>query len=140
MYFHIAILLHIFARTTNSEKMEKKRLISIRTSKGLTQQQVADKMFMDISNYNRKEKGNVKIRPDEWEKLSEILETPIEEIYEAEEAHCFVFRDSSVGNYLGTNHFYSIPEYVLDSQRKYIIKLEEEIAHLKQKLNDGKLD
>lgn len=115
--------------------MEKKRLISIRTSKGLTQQQVADQLFMDISNYNRKEKGHVKIRPDEWEKLSDILEIPLEEIYEAEEAHCFVFRDSSTGNYLGTNHFYSIPEHFLESQRKYITKLEEEIAELKQKLS-----
>lgn len=134
MFFHIAILLHIFAIRINFGKMEKKRLISIRTSKGITQQQIADKLFMDISNYNRKEKGHVKIRTDEWEKLSEILETPLEEIYEAEETHCFVFRDSSTGNYLGTNHFYSIPEHFLESQRKYIQKLEEEIESLKQQI------
>lgn len=46
----------------------------------------------------------------------------------------FVFKDSSTGNYLGTNHIYSIPEYLLESQRKYIARLEEEITLLKNLL------
>ena len=111
--------------------MEKVKLAKARISKGFTQQQMAEFMCMDVSNYNRKEKGHTKIRHDEWEKLSEILEAPLENIYESEDSHCFVFRDSATGNYLGTNHIYTIPEYFLEMQRKYIEKLEQEISDLK---------
>jgi transcriptional regulator with XRE-family HTH domain len=112
--------------------MEKKLLAERRDKKGFTQQQVADLMCMDISSYNRREKGMTKIRGEEWEKLSKILGVPVEEIYESDESQYFIFKDSSIGNYLGTNHIYSIPEYFLDMQRKYTIKLEDEIEQLKK--------
>lgn len=114
--------------------MEKVKLTEARKNKGYSQNYMADKLFMDVSNYNRREKGLSKISIQEWEKISKILELPIEDIYESEEANFFVFKDSSVGNYLGTNHFYSIPEHLLESQRKYIAFLEEEIKKLKEQL------
>ncbi|MFM7430120.1 MAG: helix-turn-helix transcriptional regulator [Flammeovirgaceae bacterium] len=113
--------------------MEKRLLIETRIKKGLTQQQLADSLCMDVSNYNRKEKGSVKIRHDEWEKLAKALSVEVEEIYESDDSHYVVFREHSVGNYQGTNNIYSIPEYFLEMQRKYIEKLEEEIKHLKEK-------
>jgi transcriptional regulator with XRE-family HTH domain len=113
--------------------MEKTKLILARSNKGLTQQQIALKLNMDVSNYNRREKGQIKISNNEWEKLSKILEVSIEEIYESEESNFFVFKDNSTGNYLGTNNFYTIPEYLLENQRKYIQKLEEENNDLKKK-------
>jgi transcriptional regulator with XRE-family HTH domain len=112
--------------------MEKKLLIKMREAKGNTQKEIADLMNMDVSNYNRREKGMAKIRNEEWEKLAKILGVPIEEIYESEESQYFIFKDNSIGNYLGTNHIYSIPEYFLDIQRKYIAKLEAEIDKLKR--------
>ena len=115
--------------------MEKEKLIKARNKKGLTQQQVAEKLCMDVSNYNRREKGQMKISNQEWEKLSKLLEVSVEDIYESDETNYFVFRDSSIGNYLGTNNFYSIPEYFLENQRKYIEKLEEENKSLKEQLN-----
>ncbi len=39
-------------------------------------------------------------------------------------------------NYQGNNHIYSIPEFLLESQRKYITKLEEENTALKKKLGE----
>ena len=66
--------------------------------------------------------------------INKILETPVEEIYESEESNFFVFRDNSTGNYLGNNHIYSIPEYFLETQKKYIEKLEKEIHDLKNTL------
>ena len=113
--------------------MEKTKLILARSNKGLTQQQIALKLNMDVSNYNRREKGQIKISNNEWEKLSKILEVSIEDIYESEESNFFVFKDNSTGNYLGTNNFYTIPEYLLENQRKYIQKLEEENNDLKKK-------
>lgn len=115
--------------------MEKTKLIQARTRKGLTQQQLAEALCIDVSNYNRREKGQIKISNTEWEKLSKTLDIPVEEIYESEDSTFFMFRDNSVGNYLGNNHIYSIPEYFLETQRKYIEKLEIENKELKEKLN-----
>ena len=86
---------------------------------------------MDVSNYSRREKGQVKISLSEWEKLANILQEPIEYIYESEDTQVFICRDSSTVHYQGTNHIYSIPEYFLETQRKYITILEEEIRELK---------
>jgi transcriptional regulator with XRE-family HTH domain len=113
--------------------MEKIKLITARSKKGFTQQQIALKLNMDVSNYNRREKGQIKISNNEWEKLSKILEVPIEDIFESEESNFFVFKDNSTGNYLGTNNFYTIPEFLIENQRKYIQKLEEENQKLKDK-------
>ncbi len=114
--------------------MEKTKLIQTRTRKGFTQQQLADLICVDVSNYNRREKGQIRISNLEWEKIAKELGVSVEEIYESEDSNFFVFRDNSVGNYLGTNHIYTIPEYFLENQRKYIQKLEEEVIDLKAKL------
>ena len=118
--------------------MEKVKLIDARKTKDYSQNKIAELLRMDVSNYNRSEKGQSKISHSEWEKLSEILEIPVEDIYESEDSYFFLFKDNSTGNYLGTNHIYSIPEYLLESQRKYICKLEEEILHLKNLLESKK--
>lgn len=86
---------------------------------------------MDVSNYSRREKGQVKISFCEWEKLAGILQEPIENIYESEDTQVFVCRDSTTVHYQGTNHIYSIPEYFLETQRKYINMLEKELHELK---------
>ena len=76
--------------------MEKKLLQQARQKKGFTQQQMADFMSTDVSNYNRKEKGSVKIRNEEWEKPAKVLEVTIEDIYEPDESHYFVFKDNQL--------------------------------------------
>jgi len=91
--------------------MEKKLLIQVRNTKGFTQKEMADLMAMDVSNYNRREKGSVIISKDELGKLAKILDVLFGQIYEPDESHYFVFKDNSIGNYLGTNHNYAIPEY-----------------------------
>ena len=111
--------------------MEKRKLIETRKAKKLSQTTVAEKLCMDVSNYSRREKGQVKISFNEWEKLSDILQEPIENIYESEDSQVFICRDSSTVHYQGTNHIYSIPEYFLEIQHKYIKMLEKEIRDLK---------
>jgi transcriptional regulator with XRE-family HTH domain len=103
--------------------MEKSKLIEVRTKKGFTQQQIAKHLVMDVSNFNRREKGQIKISNQEWEKLSKLLEVPLEDIYESDDSMVFICRDNATGNYQGNNHIYSIPEYFLENQRKYIQKL-----------------
>ncbi|MDR3218234.1 MAG: helix-turn-helix transcriptional regulator [Dysgonamonadaceae bacterium] len=111
--------------------MEKNRLIGRRKANGFSQSMVAEKLCMDVSNYNRREKGQVKISLREWEKLADILQVPIEEIYESDDTQVFICRDSSTVHYQGTNNIYSVPEYLLDTQRKYIEILENEIRELR---------
>jgi transcriptional regulator with XRE-family HTH domain len=116
--------------------MEKSKLIEARNNKGLSQKQIAERLCMDVSNYNRREKGLSKIAPSEWEKIANFLEVSVEDIYENEEATFIICKDHSVGIINGINNVYTVPEFLLESQRKYIAKLEEEIASLKQQLDD----
>ena len=118
--------------------MEKIKLTNARINKGFTQQQIADHLCMDISNYSRREKGTSKISNKEWDKLSKILDVPVEDIYQAEESIFIICKDQSVGIVNGINNVYTIPEFLLDSQKKYIQKLEEEIETLKMQLNNSK--
>ncbi len=119
--------------------MEKERLTETRIKKGFTQQQMAEKLCMDVSNYNRREKGQIKISQTEWEKLSQLLNVSVEDIYEAEETMVFICKDNATSNYQGNNHIYSIPEYFLDNQKKYIQKLETENQALKDTLENVKM-
>ena len=128
---YVAIFLRIFAIQLFA--MEKIKLIEARKSKGLSQQQLAEKLCMDVSNYNRREKGQSKVSSSEWEKLASVLEVPVEDIFESEESIFIICKDQSVGINNGTNNVYTIPEFLLESQRKYIQKLEEEIQTLKNK-------
>ena len=111
--------------------MEKNKLFEARKSKGFSQLQIAQKLNMDNSSYQRREKGLTKIHITEWEKLAKILEVPLEEIFEAEESQVFIWKDNASGNYQGTTNIYAIPESLLESQQELIRKLKEEIAELK---------
>jgi transcriptional regulator with XRE-family HTH domain len=114
--------------------MEKQKLIETRKIRGYSQEQMAKHLHMDVSNYNRREKGQAKITSSEWGKLANILNVSVEEIFESEESMIFVCKDQSVGINHGTNNVYTIPEFLLESQRKYIAKLEEENLALKKQL------
>lgn len=114
--------------------MEKVKLIEARKSKGLSQMYMAEKLNIDESNYCRREKGQAKIIISEWEKISQILDVPLEDIYENDESQFFICRDNATVNYQGNNNIYAVPEFLLETQQKYIQKLEEEIVRLKVQL------
>jgi len=118
--------------------MEKLKLIETRKRKGISQEQMAFALDMDTSCYNRREKGQIKISADHWQKIAKMLDVPVEEIYQADETQVYICRDSSSVKYQGTNNIYSIPESILDTQQKYIKKLEEENQHLKELLQKNK--
>ncbi|GHT61481.1 hypothetical protein FACS189451_03600 [Bacteroidia bacterium] len=119
--------------------MEKFKLIEKRKTNGFSQSVIAEKLCMDVSNYNRRERGQVRISLREWEKLADILQVPIEEIYESDDTQVFICRDSSTVHYQGTNNIYSVPEYLLDTQRKYIERLENEIRELRDEFEKQKI-
>jgi len=85
--------------------MQKVKLREVRKRKGYTQQQIADIIPTDVSNYSRKESGDVRIIHEEWSKIASFLDVPVEEIYEDDETKVViensVINDSpgaSVGN------------------------------------------
>jgi len=89
---------------------------------------------MHLSNYSRRESGEVKMNIVEWEKLAKALNVPLSEIYEPDESQILICNDNASGNFItnnGTSNNYTVPETLLETQEKYIKKLEEEIAVLK---------
>ncbi|WP_347216050.1 helix-turn-helix transcriptional regulator [Chryseobacterium sp.] len=122
--------------------MQKEKLRLIRKQKGYTQQQVADFIATDVSNYSRKESGDVKIIPDEWNKIARFLDVPLEDIYEEETAAVVVNNDHPVFNDRSTsaglitnqNNYDNIPGAVIENLQGYIALLKEENARLKEEL------
>jgi len=115
--------------------MIKHKLIETRKKKGFSQEYMSNVLSMDVSCYNRKEKGQIKISNQEWQKLAEVLEIPLEDIYESDEGMIFIFNDNSSGTGNGSGNIvtnYTIPQSILDSQKKYIEKLEEDVRCLKE--------
>lgn len=107
----------------------------MRNFKGFTQKQIAQELCMGITAYNRREKGEVSININQWEKLAEILDVPLREIFEPDEKQVFICNDNTSVNYQGTNHIHSVKESLIETQLKYITKLEEENAALKRLLD-----
>ena len=118
--------------------MEKVKLIEKRKAKGLSQSEIADKLHMDVSNYCRRENGQKKIAFYEWEKLAKILDAPIGDIYESEDNQVFICKDNTTVHYQGTNIVYSTSEFLLETLKEYIEKLEKENQELKLKLEKRK--
>lgn len=123
--------------------MQKEKLRVIRKQKGYTQQQIADIIATDVSNYSRKESGDVRIVKDEWDKIARFLDVTVEDIYEEEEAKVVVnydhpvFNDSSSGN--GTmTQFHNISASIIQSFQDYIALLKQENERLKEELKTPK--
>ncbi|MBP1163640.1 MULTISPECIES: helix-turn-helix domain-containing protein [unclassified Chryseobacterium] len=122
--------------------MQKEKLRTVRKMKGFTQQQMAEVIPTDVSNYSRKESGAVSITQTEWDKLAQYLEVPVEEIYEEEEAKFIfenpVFNDSpgsNVGNITANNVGNITNELsieIIKTMQEYIGLLKEEIERLKK--------
>jgi transcriptional regulator with XRE-family HTH domain len=111
----------------------KEKLIEMRKARGFTQKDMADRLHLEVSGYSRRENGETKIRIEQWVELAKMLAVPLENIYEEDENQSFTFNDSTVGDYCACNNVtINVPEALLETQQKYIRKLEEEIIELKQ--------
>ncbi|MBK1896056.1 helix-turn-helix domain-containing protein [Chryseobacterium paridis] len=121
--------------------MEKLR--SLRKQRGYTQEYMSKILSTDVSNYCRKESGDVKIFEDEWEKLAKALDVSVEDIKEERGAQIqhnenSTLNDSASINY---NQFCNVPNYLLENQQEYINLLKEQIEVLKEenkRLKSGK--
>lgn len=102
-----------------------------------TQEYMSKILSTDVSNYSRKESGDVKIFDDEWEKLAAALEVPVEEIKEekpnsvTQNNENLTFNDTSSFHQSGIYNC-NIPNYILENQQDYINLLKEQIEILKK--------
>lgn len=111
--------------------IKKNKLIKVRNKKSYSQEYMATSLEINTSSYSRKENGKIKISKHDWQKLSEILEVSLEEIYEPDE-NIVIFNDNPSGDrYINVTN-YVIPQSMWESQKRYIEKLEKEIINLKK--------
>lgn len=121
--------------------MEKLR--NVRKQRGYTQEYMSKILSTDVSNYSRKESGDVRIYDDEWEKLAKALDVRVEEI--KEEKALSIIQNNNHDNFSdhasssGINYnYYNIPNQVMDNLQDYIKILKEQVESLKQELEQFK--
>lgn len=114
--------------------MIQEKLRKLRKEKGLSQESMAKTLFMDTSNYSRKERGEVKIYDDEWKRIAETLNVPIDEIREDMSTNIhhenFTFHDNSGNNV----NYYNVPDVMINNTQEYIALLKEQIELLKEEI------
>ncbi len=115
--------------------MIKQKLFDKRKEKNLTQEDFAAKLGIETSNYNRRENGVTKISKKEWDLMAKILETTLDEIYEPEDCVYVINGDYAYGNFGSGGTFNNNSEFVFETMKKYIQKLEDEIAVLRQEVS-----
>ncbi|SDQ09906.1 Helix-turn-helix [Chryseobacterium soldanellicola] len=116
--------------------MVKEKLIKARKAKKHTQENMAKILHMTQSQYQRREKGEIKISDEEWEHMAKALDTNVEDIKEDDSSiHQVNNYDNQSGNYSASNnYFYNIPDFVLENQQDYINLLKKEIQELKEEI------
>lgn len=115
--------------------MVKNKLIQVRKAK-YTQEHMAKLLHMTQSQYQRREKGDIKISDEEWERIAKALDTNVEDIKEDDSKLQINHYDNNSGNYFASNnYFHNIPDYILENQQEYISLLKKEIQDLKEEIN-----
>lgn len=117
---------HIY-NNKKTHKMIQEKLKILRKQRGLSQEKMAKILSTDPSNYSRKERGEIGIHDEEWQKLANALEVSVKDIKNNETKLLF----QPFNDYPNTNiTFSNIPDFFLETQKKYIEKLEKENYNL----------
>ena len=112
--------------------MTKSKLITARKERNRTQADMADLLFISQSQYQRRERGEIRISDDEWARIAKFLEKEVEDIKEEDQVTTINNYDNNSGHYSASNnYFYNIPEFIMKNQQDYIEMLKEEIKRLK---------
>ncbi len=106
----------------------KEKLFEARTSKGLSQEELADLIGMTQPNYSRRENGLKKISDTEWVKIAKELGVKKEDIYE-EDSQKVVYKNIKGNSFnYGNISYFNVPDFVLE----HIELLKTQNAELKQ--------
>jgi len=111
----------------------QEKLKILRKHKGFSQEKMAKIISTDPSNYSRKERGEIRIHDEEWQKIADALEVAVEKIKD-EKSSSIVHNDNSTlhnqSNSYILNH--NLPNSILENLQDYISMLKNEIKHLKE--------
>ncbi len=111
--------------------MVKEKLIRKRNEKAFTQKDLAEYLNISQTQYSRKEKGEVEISDEEWERISKLLQTNVEDIREADPnkniTNYFENTITSNNGSISGNYYCNVPEFLLESQKEFIEMLKKEI-------------
>ncbi|MDR2684201.1 MAG: helix-turn-helix domain-containing protein [Prevotellaceae bacterium] len=100
---------------------------------------MAERLCMTQSQYQRRERGEIRITDDEWLKIAKILGKEVEDVREEDPITTIFNYDNNSGNYSqSTNNFYGIPDFIMKNQQEYIEMLKNEILSLKAELAELK--
>lgn len=116
--------------------MIQEKLRVIRKQKGLSQEKMAKILSTDTSNYSRKERGETRIHDDEWQKIADALDVPVEEIKD-EKIPGFVHNDNSTFNDNSGNYYsqhFNIPNSIIENLQDYISLLKNEVESLREEI------
>lgn len=114
--------------------MIKTKLIQARKAK-YTQENMAKLLHMTQSQYQRREKGDIKISDEDWERIAKALNTTVDDIKEVDSAVHQINNNQSADYSLSNKYFHNIPDYILENQQDYINLLKKEIQDLKSEIN-----
>ena len=119
--------------------MIKNKLVTARKEKNMTQNEMAELLFISQSQYQRREHGEIRISDEEWERIAKILGKEIQDIKEEDNFTTITNYDNHSGDYFASNnYFYNIPEFIMKNQQDYIEILKEEIKRLKEEIHLSK--
>ena len=113
----------------------KEKLIEMRKERCLSQKDMAERLNMDISGYCKRENGQTKMSLNQWAKSAQILDVPLEDIYEPDDTQSVTFNDSTLGNFCAINNnsvSMNVSEAFIEILLKYIIRLDEKITELEK--------
>jgi transcriptional regulator with XRE-family HTH domain len=116
--------------------MIKNKLIKARKDKEYTQESMAKILHMTQSQYQRREKGEIKISDEEWQRIAKALDTSVEDIKEEDSSSQVINNfDNNEGSYFGSNNYlYNVPDFLLQNQQEYINLLKKEIQELTKRI------
>lgn len=122
--------------------MVKEKLIRKRNEKDFTQKDLAEYLNISQTQYSRKEKGEVEISDEEWERISKLLETDVEQIKETDDrknvTNYFENTITSNNGSISGNYYCNVPEFLLENQRELIEMLKQEVKNLKEEIKNLK--
>jgi len=119
--------------------MLKEKLKQTRINKKFSQQDMAKHLNISQPHYLRKEKGEIEIRDEEWERMAKLLDVEVDDIKETSKENSINQNFENVtditNSYIGSHNVYcNVPEFLLESQQEYINILKKENEDLKVKI------
>lgn len=116
--------------------MVKEKLRKIRIDKGMSQKQLAAALPTDVSNYCRKESGDVRITKQEWEKFAQVLGVSFDEIFEEDTPAISInYENSTIAENSGNfSTYHNIPEFIIKNLEDFIKHLKEENQQLRTEI------